>query len=142
MRGVEVPPFSNEPYRDFTQPEHRSAIEAALAAVHAQSGREYDLLIGGERRRTGQTFASLNPSRPAEIVGRHQLATAALAAEAIESAHAFFPEWAATPTAERARLLLNAASILRRRKSEFDAWLIVEAGKPWLEAEADVCRGD
>ena len=138
MRGLNLPPFTNEPYRDFTQPEHGAAIEAALSAVHAQAGREYELLISGGRRRTGQTFASLNPSRPAEIVGHHQLATVDLTAEAIESAHAFFPEWAATPTVERARLLLNAAAILRRRKSEFDAWLIVEAGKPWLEAEADV----
>ena len=38
---------------------------------------------------------------------------------------------------KRVRLLLNAR-ILRRRKMEFDAWLVYEAGKTWAEAEADV----
>ena len=35
-------------------------------------------------------------------------------------------------------MLQRAASLLRRRKFEFDAWLVVEAGKTWPEAEADV----
>jgi 1-pyrroline-5-carboxylate dehydrogenase len=138
MSGIDLPPFSNEPYRDFSAPGHRADMEAALASVRAQFGREYDLLIAGERRRTGETFKSLNPSKPSEVVGRHQKATPELAALAIESAHAYFPEWAAAPISERARRLVQAAAILRRRKSEFDAWLIYEAGKTWPEAEADV----
>ena len=35
-------------------------------------------------------------------------------------------------------MLLEAARILRARKMEFDAWLVYEAGKTWIEAEADV----
>ena len=35
---------------------------------------------------------------------------------------------------------MRAASILRERKFEFDAWLVVEAGKTWPEAEADVAE--
>jgi 1-pyrroline-5-carboxylate dehydrogenase len=35
-------------------------------------------------------------------------------------------------------MLLEAARILRARKLEFDAWLVYEAGKTWVEAEADV----
>src|SRR6185437_4401475 len=50
----------------------------------------------------------------------------------------FFPEWASTPAADRAEMLFRAADILRRRKFEFDAWLVYEAGKTWPEAEADV----
>jgi 1-pyrroline-5-carboxylate dehydrogenase len=138
MSGADLPPFSNESYRDFSVPEHRAAMEAALAAVRAQFGREYDLLIGGERRRTGETFVSLNPSKPSEVVGRHQKATPELAAQAIEAAHAVFPEWSAVPAPERVRRLVQAAEILRRRTSEFNAWLVYEAGKTWPEAEADV----
>lgn len=138
MSGIEPPPFSNEPYRDFSQPEHRAAMTAALAQVRSRFGREYDLWIGGEPRKADGTFSSLNPSRPAEIVGLHQKAAPEAASEAVESAHAFFPEWAATPAVERVRLLLRAAAILRERKSEFVAWLVFEAGKSWPEAEADV----
>ena len=133
-----LPAFQNEPYADFSLPERRTAMERALGEVRAQFGREYDLSIGGERLRTTGKLESLNPSNPAEIVGIHQKATPELARRAVEEAYAFFPEWSRTPAAERAAMLLRAAGILRARKMEFDAWLVYEAGKTWIEAEADV----
>src|SRR5205085_7939860 len=42
--------------------------------------------------------------------------------------------------AERIAMLRRAAQILRSRKLELDAWLVYEAGKSWVEAEADVCE--
>ncbi len=36
------------------------------------------------------------------------------------------------------RCLLRAAALFRKRKFEFDAWLVYEAGKTWPEADADV----
>ena len=33
---------------------------------------------------------------------------------------------------------MAAAAIIRERRFEFDAWLVVEAGKTWPEAEAEV----
>ncbi len=133
-----LPAFRNEPYTDFSVPQNRRAIQEALHEVRSQFGREYELLIGGERVRTRDKFPSHNPSRPSEVVGIHQKATPELASSAVESAHAFFPEWSRTHAEERVRLLLDAAAVLRRRKMEFDAWLVYEAGKTWPEAEADV----
>jgi 1-pyrroline-5-carboxylate dehydrogenase len=133
-----LPAFSNEPYADFSLPANRDAARAALDSVRAQSGREYQLLIGGRRISTGDTLKSLNPSRPSEVVGVHHKADAALATEAIESAWSYFPTWSATPAEARGEMLLRAAAIIRRRKFEFDAWLVVEAGKTWPEAEGDV----
>ena len=133
-----APQFCNEPYTDFSRLENRQAMEQALAQVRSQFGREYKLSIAGERFRTGQLLESRNPSRPSEIVGLHHKATPELARRAVESAAAYFPEWSRTPAPERAAMLLRAAAILRRRKFEFDAWLVFEAGKTWIEAEADV----
>ena len=90
-------PFVNEPVADFTRGANREAIERALAQVRAQLGREYELLIAGRREKTGDLLKSLNPSKPSEVVGVHHKATAAQAREAVEAAHAYFPEWAATP---------------------------------------------
>ncbi|MCL4403058.1 MAG: L-glutamate gamma-semialdehyde dehydrogenase [Acidobacteria bacterium] len=81
---------------------------------------------------------SVNPSRPAEVIGVHQKGTAEMAHRAVETASSFFPEWSGTPAEQRVRLLLRAAELLRGRKMEFDAWLVYEAGKTWPEAEADV----
>jgi 1-pyrroline-5-carboxylate dehydrogenase len=133
-----LPEFRNEPYTDFSLPANRSAMEAALAKVRSQFGREYPLEIAGEQITTPAKLKSVNPSNPKEVVGVHQKATAEMANRAVEAASASFPAWRQTPASERVRLLLNAARILRERKMEFDAWLVYESGKTWPEAEADV----
>ena len=133
-----LPAFQNEPSTDFSTPTNRRAMEEALAKVRAQFGREYDLLIGGEHLKTGDLLRSVNPSNPKEVVGVHHRATADLARRAVDSAYAYFPEWSVKPEADRIGFLLRAAAIIRQRKLEFDAWLVLEAGKTWPEADADV----
>jgi 1-pyrroline-5-carboxylate dehydrogenase len=115
-----------------------AAAQAALGRVRSEFGREYDLWIAGAPQRTGDLLASLNPSRPSEIVGRHHKATPEFAARAVEDAHAYFSEWGRTRPSHRIYLLIRAAALIRERKFDFDAWLVTEAGKTWLEAEADV----
>ncbi len=113
-------------------------MEQALDEVRARFGREYELLLGDARLKTEEKLVSRNPSYPSQIVGLHQKATPALAGMAVESAFSFFPEWSRTPVKKRAEALLRAAGLIRKRKLEFDAWLVHEAGKTWPEAEADV----
>jgi len=136
--ALKVGAFTNEPVTDFTTETNREAAAKALAAVRFQLGREYDLLIGGERVKTDDKLKSLNPARPSEVVGVHQKATAEMANQAVESAHAYFAEWSQTPARQRVGMALRAAAIIRDRKLEFDAWLVCEAGKTWPEADADV----
>lgn len=131
-------PFRNEPFTDFSAAGARAAMEAALAKVRGELGREYDLLIAGERIKTGDQLQSLNPSRPAEVVGTHHKATAELAAKAIQAAHEYFAEWSRTSAQDRIAMVVRTAAMIRERKLEFDAWLVYEAGKTWAEAEADV----
>ena len=133
-----LPAFRNEPVTDFSQPAHRQKMENALADVHAQFGREYELHVAGRRVKTNDLLKSLNPSRPSEVVGIHHKATRELANEAIESAASYFPEWSATPAETRVEMLLRTGEALRKRKLEFDALLVYEAGKTWPEADADV----
>ena len=137
---MNLPEFRNEPYTDFTQPANRKRMEEALAKVRGQLGREYDLLIGGERVRTADKLKSINPARPDEVVGIHQKATPELANRAIETAHRNFAAWSRTPAEDRVRMLLKTAALIRERKFEFDAWLVFEAGKTWPEAEAEVAE--
>jgi 1-pyrroline-5-carboxylate dehydrogenase len=145
MSAVASPPtslaaFVNEPYTDFTKPENAHAMRRALDHVRSQFGKEYDLLIAGEHRRSSDKFQSLNPSQPSEVIGIHQKGTEKDAREAVEAAHAYFPTWAAVPMEDRAEMLLRAGAIFRERKFEFDAWLVYEAGKTWAEAEAELAE--
>src|SRR5271157_4782052 len=133
--------FRNEPHADFSVPANRQAMETALARVRSEFGREYALSMGGEWFSTGDMLTSVNPSDSRQVVGVHHKATPELAARAVEGAHACFSKWSRTPASERVRLLRETARIVRQRKFEFDAWLVYEAGKTWIEAEADVCEG-
>ena len=131
-------PFLNEEFLDFSRAENRRAMEAALAKVREELGREYDLVIGGKRVKTSGQIVSRNPARPAEVVGVHASATGEHAVEAIEAAEAAFAGWSRRPMAERVELLFRVAGMLRERKLEFCAWLTLEVGKNWAESDADV----
>ena len=135
-----LPDFRNEPYTDFSDQQNRKRMEAALAKVRAEFGKDYDLLIAGEKIPTGDKLVSLNPSRPSEVVGRHSKASREIALRGIEKVYQYHPVWAATPAEKRVEMLIKAAAILRERKLEFDAWLCFEAGKTWPEAEAETAE--
>jgi 1-pyrroline-5-carboxylate dehydrogenase len=130
--------FLNEPFTDFKNPENARSMRRALDLVAAHLGVEYSLIIGGKRLKTAERIRSLNPARPAQIVGVHQKAGAAQAEAAVSAALRAFDSWSRTSAEERASLLLGAAEIIRKRKFEFMAWLTYEVGKNWAEADADV----
>ena len=134
-----LPPFKNEPYADFSDPATRERMQAAVECVRSELGREYDLLIAGERVKTGDLLKSVNPSNPDQVVGFHHKATADLARKAVETAYARFEDWKNVPI-DRVGMLLRAAEIIRERKFEFNAWLAFEAGKTWPEAEAETAE--
>jgi 1-pyrroline-5-carboxylate dehydrogenase len=131
-------PFVNEPFVDFSQPENKRRMETALAQVRAKLGREYDIVIGGRRLKTAGKILSMNPAHPAEVVGVHQRAGAEHVQEAMQAAQAAFASWRKVRVEERAALLFAAAALIRERSFEFCAWLTLEVGKNWGEADADV----
>jgi 1-pyrroline-5-carboxylate dehydrogenase len=132
--------YRPEPFSDFADPQVRAALRAAVETVRGKLGRSYPLVIGGERIMTEQTFDSLNPARPSELLGRFAQADAALADRAINTAAEAFRTWRSVPTEARARCLFKAAAILRRRKHEFIALMAFEAGKTWPEADGEVAE--
>ena len=130
--------FKNEPFTDFKTPENAAAMQAALAAVATQLGREYDLIVGGQRIKTDGKIRSVNPARPAQLVGIHQKAEAGQVEQVMSAALCSFDGWKRVSVEERAELLINVARIIRKRHFEFCAWLTFETGKNWAEADADV----
>ena len=131
-------PFANEEFVDFTVPENKRTMLAALSEVESNLGQEYDLVIGGRRLQTADKILSTNPARPSQIIGIHQKAEVEHAEQAMQAAQEAFLTWSRTDVAERAALLFRAADLIRERKFEFCAWLTYEVGKNWAEADADV----
>ncbi len=129
--------FRNEPYADFSQPDIKKAQENAIKFVESKSGRKVPLFINGEDVKSDRVFKSYNPGDKDQVIstfykaGKHEVDLAMAAAlEAWDS-------WKHVPAKERAIVLLKAAQIMRRRKFEINAWMILETGKSWNEAEAD-----
>src|SRR5271155_968616 len=131
-------PFINEPFFDFRHEENARKMRAAIERVRGQLGRDYDLIIGGQRFKTTDKIKSLNPSRPSQIVGIHQKAGKEHVEPAMTAALKAFDTWKHTTVEERAGLLFRTADLMRQRKMDYMAWLVFEVSKNWGEADADI----
>lgn len=135
---LNLPPFINEPLKDFTAEENSQALTEALRKVRSLLGHTYSFILGGERLEAAQTFRSHNPAHTDEIIGIHFAGGIHEANRAVAAAAAAFPSWSREPVADRVQLLLRAAQLVREHHFELCAWLILEVGKNWAEADADV----
>lgn len=140
MNMTQLPKYVTEPLTDFTVEENRKAYEQALEKVNAQLGETYPLIINGEKVQTETFLTSYNPAKKSEVVGHVSKADQTLAEKAMQAADATFATWSKTPAEERAAILLRAAAITKERRHEMSAWMTLEAGKPWAEADGDTAE--
>ncbi|MGH9343502.1 MAG: aldehyde dehydrogenase family protein, partial [Terriglobia bacterium] len=138
---MQLSEFQNEPLSDFQadSPQFQQ-MQEALGRLEAQGVQKCPLVIDGERIKTKESFASLNPARPDRAIGDISKANVELATRALDAALRAFEAWSKTPVAQRVEVLVKTAGILRRRKYEFEAWMVLEAGKPWAEADAEAAE--
>jgi len=133
-------PYFPEPLTFFSVDENQHDFAVALKKVKNDLGHTYPLVIDNKKIAIKETFASVNPSRPEEVIGRFAMGDASHADAAIASATRAFDEWRRVPVEERARYLLRASAEMRRRKHEFSAMMVFEVGKSWAEADADTAE--
>ncbi|MFT5469908.1 MAG: RHH-type proline utilization regulon transcriptional repressor/proline dehydrogenase, partial [Verrucomicrobiales bacterium] len=132
-------PFHNAPNADFTQESDRKKMREALSEIRRkESGFARPLSIGGVVQPTDEVVESVNPNRPSEVLGSFCLAGVDEAEQAIAAAKTAFKEWSKTPVSERSEILRKAATLLERRRWKHAAWQVLEVGKQWSEATADV----
>ncbi|MGI8314618.1 L-glutamate gamma-semialdehyde dehydrogenase [Halobacillus mangrovi] len=135
-----VVPYKHEPFTDFSVDENRRALEAAIKQVESDLGKDYPLIIGGERIMTDNKIKVVNPANKKEVIGYVSKANQDLAEKAHRIADETFDWWRKTKAQFRADILFRAAAIVRRRRHEFTAHLVKEGGKPWKEADADTAE--
>lgn len=132
--------YRPEPFTDFRREENFRAFRSALDKVQGNLGRDYPLIISGNRIAGATRFESVNPANPSEVIGRVSQAGREHFDQAMQAAEGAFESWSRWDPKWRARILLKAAAILRRRKHEFSAMLVLEVGKTWPEADADTAE--
>ncbi|MEA2093418.1 MAG: proline dehydrogenase family protein, partial [Pseudomonadota bacterium] len=132
--------FHNQPVHRFTGREERVAFADALRAVKLELGKDYPLIINGAAVKGAGAIASTNPARPDEVIGMVAAADRAQAEQALAAARDAFPGWAGLTARERAGYLKKVAAALLQERDLFASWQVLETGKNWSEADADVCE--
>ncbi len=132
--------FTNEPFTDFALNDNAAEMKAALAQVRQELSKKYPLSIGEEEIFTGEFIVSTNPSNEQEIIGYVAKADLNMAEKAMQTAYTTFAQWSKVAPEDRAQYLFKAAELMRQRKHYFSAWLILESGKNWAEADADTAE--
>ncbi|HLY08967.1 MAG TPA: L-glutamate gamma-semialdehyde dehydrogenase [Planctomycetota bacterium] len=130
--------FRNEPPLDFVR--DAQTREAQQKAIDSFVPVDCPLVIAGSRISTKSSIVSHNPNQPRRIVGRAAKASKAQAEKALRAAYDASPSWSKTPPGARADILFRAADVLRRRRHDLNATLILEVGKSWAEADADTAE--
>ena len=116
--GRALPPFANEPLTDFTRPEARSRMKAAIDDVRRDledGPYRCPIVIDGREVAGAESLDGPLPrATPRSSSARPRPPAAEQAARAVAAARRAFESWSSTPARDRAEVLLRAAEILRR----------------------------
>ena len=132
--------FDNEALLDFAVDEVRKKTESALKNLKSKLPLKVEPIVGGKKITTNNIFKRVNPSKNSEVVAEVSMSSTELAESAMTKAYEAFATWKKTPASTRADILDKAAAIMVRDRYQLMATQILEVGKPWAEADGDVCE--
>jgi RHH-type proline utilization regulon transcriptional repressor/proline dehydrogenase/delta 1-pyrroline-5-carboxylate dehydrogenase len=138
---IDLSPYAPEPLRRWHDPGDRTAFGRAVEKLRsAAKDLAVPAMIGGHRTDTDERIISVDPGDIGRVVATSARSTPQMADDAVRVATRAGYEWSRRPAEERAEVLVGAAAGLRARRDELAALMVFEAGKPWPEADADVCE--
>lgn len=132
-------PFVNEPLLETRRPSVRGALTEAMAGLDRELPLQAPVLIGAERGDAG-ALRSVDPGRPGTLVTEAGSASAADAGRAVEAAQRGLASWRDRPASDRIVTLQRAAAAMREQRDRLTALIVREAGKPWIDADAEACE--
>ena len=132
--------FHNEPYLDFAVKTVREKTASALNKLKSELPKTVQPNIGHQKIDSHKIFERKNPSNTSETVARVQMATIEMTETAIQAAHTAYSTWKKVSAADRANILDRVAELMIEKKHDLMATQILEVGKPWAEADADVAE--
>jgi len=132
--------YQTEPFLNLSDPNVVKKIRDAIDFAESNLGKEYPLFIGGKEYYSNNKIKSINPGDFSQVVGVFQDASIEQAESAVNAAYEAFKTWSKLDVYQRAHIFFRAANILRQRRFEAIAWMILEVGKNYAEADADVAE--
>ncbi|MDQ4097576.1 MAG: L-glutamate gamma-semialdehyde dehydrogenase [Actinomycetota bacterium] len=133
--------YHHEPVAEWRQATVRAGFAAAVQRVgDGELRRTVPAVIDGRPVHTQATIDSVDPACPSTVVAVSAACGAGEAEAALEAARRAWPAWRRAPARDRVAVLFRAAEWMRARRHDLAALEVLEAGKPWKEADADVCE--
>lgn len=132
--------LAHAPLADFARSDARDEFDRAIRLVKGRLGARVPIVLAGRELDSARTLSRRDPSNPDRVVSESALASPDVVDRAAQTAEAARLAWEGRGFAERAAILRKAADLLLEIRGVAAVWEIFEAGKPWREADADVCE--
>jgi RHH-type proline utilization regulon transcriptional repressor/proline dehydrogenase/delta 1-pyrroline-5-carboxylate dehydrogenase len=133
--------YGHEPMAEWRRTDARARFASAVQRVGDRGmGLQVPAVIDGRPTETPSTIVSVDPADPGTAVAVSASCGPAEAEAALDAARRAWPAWRRAPARDRAAVLFRAAEWMRERRTDLAALEVFEAGKPWKEADADVCE--
>ena len=136
--GSEVSGFSNAADTDFSVVYNRSAVLDALAKLRQPLRSPVAAIVGAERVEVPAEGIGRDPSHPEVEWYRYVTSTPETVERAVAVARRAGSSWAATPVAERRRILRAVAERMEADRFRTIATMVRDAGKIVREADSEV----
>lgn len=136
MQSCFPPTHPNVALSDFSQARVRNEFSHALESQR----RHLCIAAPPSLENDAGTYLSRNPHDPTQILGISAITPLHDIDAVVTAAQAAQKTWAQRPAVARVELLLSLARDIETRRHEFAATQVLEAGKPWREADADVAE--
>ncbi len=132
--------FQNTAPLDFSLPSHRKNFQKALKEWEKRLPLSVPVIIDNKEIMTARTFKRENPSRTSQTVAVVSQADKPLCEQAIQRACQSFASDSQTPVRQRLALFRAVADKMEARRYSLSALQVLEVGKTWAGADADVCE--
>jgi RHH-type proline utilization regulon transcriptional repressor/proline dehydrogenase/delta 1-pyrroline-5-carboxylate dehydrogenase len=133
-------PFQNRPELDYSDEQARDRAADALAHWLPRMPMDVRPVINGTTLTAGKPHKVTCPWNAELTATTVTYATAKDADKAVQAAHAARDSWRELGFAKRAAILERAADLMEDQWDELFALQVVESGKDWLHADADIAE--
>lgn len=134
--------FKNCSLLDFTVPTVIQTFKDTLQEVYESLANNPPRIfpyVAGQRLETQEQHTSVDPSTEQTIASIYY-ANSTHGNNAIEQLHTYAQEWRLAGQEARSACIRKAATTMEERRYELAATLVIEVGKPWAEADADIAE--
>eukprot|EP00752_Nemacystus_decipiens_P016617 g14857.t1 len=133
-------PHQDADKKDDAAAASHAGVELLAGVEGVDEGRPYSNEPMRDFSEKAQRDAFAVALQTAQVPQINNDSTVEQADAAVAEALAAFPAWRGTDPLKRANTMVRAANLMRQRRDELASIILKESGKPWHEADADVCE--